>query len=314
LSDIKKNILEAIGRTPLVELQRVRPTNGSRIIVKVEALSPGGSIKVRPAYNMIKTAEAEGKLKPGSIIVEATSGNQGIALSMVGAALGYRVKICMPINMSEERKMLMRSYGAELVLTDAGHDIGEAILNAKHAAEKLAAEDPRVFFASQFTNTANPQAHRDTTAVEILRDLGDTPVDGFVSGIGTGGTITGVGETLKAKYPNCKVFVSEPTEAAVIAGLPIGNHIQQGIGDGFIPDVCNTKIIDESILVTDDEAAATARRLAKEEGLFVGISSGTNVFAALKAAEKLGPGKTIVTICPDTGERYLSLGVFGREE
>ncbi|MGE5561504.1 MAG: cysteine synthase A [Chloroflexota bacterium] len=315
MSDIKRNILEAIGQTPVVELQRVRPANGTRILVKVEALSPGGSIKIRPAYNMVKEAIKQGRLKPDSIIVEATSGNQGIALCLVGAALGYRVRIVMPACMSKERQMLMRSYGAELVLTDPGKDIGEAILTAKATAEKMAAEDPRVFFASQFTNENNPAAHRNTTIAEILKQIGDeTEVDAFVSGIGTGGTITGCGEVLKEKFPHCRIVAAEPSEAAILAGKPIGNHIQQGIGDGLIPDVLNTKIIDDIVLVTDDEAAATARRLAKEEGLFVGVSSGTNVCAALKVAEKLGPGKTIVTLCPDTGERYLSLGVFGVED
>lgn len=286
MSDIKQNILEAIGKTPMVQLNRIRPANGSRILVKVEALNPGGSIKIRPAYAMVMAAKAQGLLKPDSTIVEATSGNQGT----------------------------MRSYGAELILTDPGRDIGEAIETAKRTAEEMARKDSRVFFASQFTNPANPGAHRATTAAEIIDQVGETGwVDAFVSGIGTGGTITGVGEQLKAKYPGCLVVAAEPSEAAILSRKPIGNHIQQGIGDGLIPDVLNRAIIDRLVLVTDKDAVATARRLAEEEGLFVGISSGTNVWAALRVAETLGPDKTVVTLCPDTGERYLSLNVFGVE-
>lgn len=312
MSDIKRSILEAIGQTPLVELRRVRPANGSRILVKMEALEPGGSIKIRPAFAMVSAAERQGKLGPDSIIVEATSGNQGIALSLVGAALGYRVRIVMPANMSPERQAIMRSYGAELVLTDPGADIGEAIATAKQTAEAMAAADPHVFFAGQFSNPANPGSHRSTTAAEIIAQVGaDGPVHAFVSGIGTGGTITGVGEALKDAYPGCLIVAAEPENAAILAGGTIGHHIQQGIGDGLIPEVLNRDIIDRVTLVSDAEAVAAARRLASEEGLFVGISSGTNVHAALEIAESLGPSHTVVTICPDTGERYLSLGVFG---
>lgn len=315
MSDIKRSILEAIGRAPLVELQRVRPGNGSRVLVKMEALNPGGSIKIRSAYAMVRAAEAQGRLRPGSIIVEATSGNQGIALCLVGAALGYRVRICMPANMSRERQTLMLSYGAELVLTDPGSSIGEAIETARRAAERMAEEDPLVFFAGQFSNPANPQAHRQTTGAEIVDQVGEAgPVHAFVSGIGTGGTITGVGETLKRAYPGCLVVAAEPAGAAILAGGPIGHHIQQGIGDGFIPDVLNRQVIDRIEIVTDEDAVATARRLAREEGLLVGVSSGTNVWTALKVAEDLGPGKTVATLCPDTGERYLSLHIFGCEE
>ncbi len=310
-NDVCTSVLDTIGRTPMIRLGRVRPGNGSELLVKLETVNPGGSIKIRPAYAMVMAARAAGLLKPDSIIVEATSGNQGIALCLVGAALGYRVRICMPANMSQERQALMRSYGAELVLTDPGDDIGQAIETARATAERMAREDSRVFFASQFTNPANPEAHRATTAAEIIRQVGEGGrVDAFVSGIGTGGTITGVGERLKEAFPGCLVVAAEPEKAAILAGGTIGNHIQQGIGDGLIPEVLNRAIIDQVVLVSDDDAAATARRLAREEGLFVGISSGTNVFAALKIAEQLGPGKTVVTICPDTGERYLSLGVL----
>ncbi len=312
MTDIKSNILEAIGQTPLIRLRKVTPANGSRVLVKMEALEPGGSIKIRPAYYMVRAAEKAGKLRPGSIITEATSGNQGIALALVGAALGYRVRICMPSTMSRERQALVRSYGAEVVLTEPGANIGETIETARRTAERMAEEDSEVFFVGQFTNPANPEAHRETTAAEIVDQVGDEgPVDAFVSGIGTGGTITGVGQVLKKTYPGCLVVTAEPSGAAILAGGPIGDHIQQGIGDGLIPDVLDRSIIDRVVLVTDADAMATSRRLAREEGLFVGVSSGTNVWAAIKVAEDLGPGKTIVTICPDTGERYLSLGIAG---
>ncbi len=311
LSDVKSSILEAIGRTPLVELRRVRPRSGSRVLVKVEFLNPSGSVKIRPAYAMVKAAEAAGRLKPGSVICEATSGNQGIALSLVGAALGYRVRIFMPANMSQERQALMRAYGAEVVLTDPGRDIGEAVATARRAAAEAARKDPRVFFVSQFTNPANPEAHLTTTAEEIVEQIGEEgAVHAFVSGIGTGGTITGVGERLKRTYPGCLVAAAEPENGAILTPRPKGHHVQQGVGDGVMPEILNRDIIDRVVLVSDEEAVVTARRLAREEGLFVGVSSGTNVWAALKVAEDLGPGRTVVTLCPDTGERYLSLGLL----
>ncbi|NPV70826.1 MAG: cysteine synthase A [Firmicutes bacterium] len=305
---MRRSILETIGNTPLVELRRVRPCNGCRVLVKVEALNPGGSIKCRPAYAMIRAAEEQGLLKPDSIIVEATSGNQGIALSMVGAALGYRVRIVMPANMSKERQMIVRAYGAELVLTDPGSDIGQALDTCLKTVRKMAEEDPQVFVVGQFSNPANPASHRQETAVEIIEQVGDQgPVHAFVSGIGTGGTITGVGEALKKVWPDCEVVAAEPENAAILSGGKIGHHVQQGIGDGLIPEVLNTKIIDEIVVVSDKDAVATSLRLAREEGLFVGVSSGTNVWAALRVAENLGPGKTVVTLCPDTAERYLSM-------
>ncbi len=311
MSEIKRSILEAIGCTPLVELQRVRPS-GSRILVKMEALNPGGSVKCRPAYAMIRAAEAQGLLRPGSVIVEATSGNQGIALSMVGAALGYRVRIVMPANMSQERQAIIRAYGADLVLTDPGADIGEAIRNALAAVEQMAQEDPRVFVAGQFNNPANPRSHYETTGSEIVEQVGEQgPVHAFVSGIGTGGTITGVGRLLKKTYPGCLVVAAEPEKAPLISGGQVGHHLQQGIGDGIMPSILDPDLVDETVLVSDEDAVATAARLAREEGLFVGVSSGTNVYAALRVAERMGPGKTVVTLCPDTGERYLSMGVLG---
>jgi cysteine synthase A len=313
LNGIHRSILEAIGRTPLIELQRVRPPD-SRILVKMESLNPGGSVKCRPAYAMIREAERQGRLHPDSIIVEATSGNQGIALCMVGAALGYRVRIVMPANMTRERQAIIRAYGAELVLTDPGNDIGEAIDNALTVVRRLADEDPRVFVPGQFDNPANPQAHYQTTAAEILEQIGtDGPVDAFVSGIGTGGTLTGVGRALKEVYPSCLVVAAEPQKAAILSGGQIGHHMQQGIGDGIVPAVLDLTIVDRTVLVSDEAAMATASRLAREEGMMVGISSGTNVHAALMIAEDLGPAKTILTICPDTGDRYLSIGLVEGE-
>ncbi len=313
LSGIHRSILEAIGHTPLVELQRVR-LRGSRILVKMESLNPGGSVKCRPAHAMIREAERQGLLRPDSIIVEATSGNQGIALCMVGAALGYGVRIVMPANMTRERQAIIRAYGAELVLTDPGGDIGEAIGNALATVERMAAEDPRVFVPGQFANPANPRSHYLTTAVEILEQVGaEGPVDAFVSGVGTGGTLTGVGRALKEAYPHCLVVAAEPQKAAILSGGDIGHHLQQGIGDGIIPPVLDVTIVDRTVLVSDEAAMATAARLAREEGLMVGISSGTNVHASLMIAKDLGPGKTILTICPDTGDRYLSIGPAGEE-
>jgi cysteine synthase A len=311
LSGIHRSILEAIGRTPLIELQRVRPPDG-RILVKMESLNPGGSVKCRPAHAMVRDAERQGLLRPDSIIVEASSGNQGIALCMVGAALGYRVRIVMPANMTRERQAIIRAYGAELVLTDPGNDIGEAIGNALAVVERMAGEDPRVFVPGQFANPANPQSHYQTTAQEILEQIGtEGQVDAFVSGIGTGGTLTGVGRALKEAYPGCLVVAAEPQKAAILSGGQIGHHLQQGIGDGIVPPVLDLTIVDRTVLVSDEAAMATASRLAREEGMMVGISSGTNVHAALMIARDLGAARTILTICPDTGDRYLSIGPVG---
>jgi len=304
------NVLEAVGNTPLVKLQHLPSKDCASILVKLESLNPGGSIKTRAALGMIRAAERDGKLRPGSIIVEATSGNQGIGLSLVAAVLGYKTIICMPENMSEERKALVRAYGAELVLTPAGKDIQEAITLARQKANEIRESDPQhVFLASQFDNPANPETHRTTTAQEILSQVGG-PIDAFVAGIGTGGTLTGVGEVLKAKFPSIKVVAVEPSNAAILRGGTIGHHIQQGIGDGFIPNILNTGIIDDIVLVNDEDALQTARDLARKEGLLVGVSSGSNVWAALRIGQELGKGKTVVTVLPDTGERYLSMGLY----
>lgn len=303
------NILDAIGRTPLVCLGRISPDGGASIYAKVECLNPGGSIKTRTALGMIEAAERAGQLKADSIIVEVTSGNQGIAMAMIGAVKGYKVRIIMPENMSVERQKLIRAYGAEIVLTPAGASITEAIEGALAVAHRMAADDKRVFLPRQFENENNPAIHRSTTAQEILAQF-DGTIDAFVSGFGTGGTITGIGEILKAANPNMRVVVAEPDKAAILAGGDIGHHVQQGIGDGVIPPILNRDVIDDIVLVSDEDACAASRRLAREEGILSGVSSGTNICAALKVAAKLGPGKSIVTILPDTGERYLSTDLF----
>lgn len=303
------NVLEVVGRTPLIYLRRTSPAGGAQIFAKLEAVNPGGSIKTRTAMGMIEAAEQSGLLKPDSVIVEVTSGNQGIAMAMIGAVKGYKVKIVMPENMSVERRKLIQAYGAEVILTPAGNDIGEAIETALGVAYELAARDSRVFMPKQFENPANPSIHRTTTAQEILEQL-DRPIDALIAGFGTGGTITGIGEVLKAAYPNMKVFAAEPENAAILAGGKIGHHVQQGIGDGLIPLIMNTAIVDDMVIVSDEDAIQAARHLACAEGLLCGVSSGTNVCAAIRVAEKLGPGKTVVTILPDTGERYLSTDLY----
>jgi cysteine synthase A len=303
------NILEAVGKTPLVYLGRISPADGAKIYAKVECVNPGGSIKTRTALGMIEAAERAGQLKPDSIIVEVTSGNQGIAMAMIGAVKGYKVRIVMPENMSVERQKLIKAYGAEIILTPAGASITEAIESALAVANDMAAKDARVFLPRQFENVNNPDIHRRTTAQEILAQLGG-PVDAFVAGLGTGGTITGIGEVLKQAHPGVRVVAAEPETAAILAGRPIGHHVQQGIGDGVIPPILNRDIIDDIILVSDDEACATACRLARDEGILCGVSSGTNVTAAIKLAKQLGAGKTVVTVLPDTGERYLSTTLF----
>lgn len=302
-------ILDAVGKTPLVYLGRTSPAGGAKIYAKVECVNPGGSIKTRTALGMIEAAERAGQLKPGSIIVEVTSGNQGIAMAMIGAVKGYKVRIVMPENMSVERQKLIKAYGAEIVLTPAGASITEAIETALAVADDMAAKDSRVFLPRQFENVNNPDIHRRTTGQEILAQM-PGPVDAFVAGFGTGGTITGIGEVLKKAYPNVKIFAAEPDNAAILAGKPIGHHVQQGIGDGVIPPILNRDIIDDLVLVSDDEACETSRRLAREEGILCGVSSGTNACAAIKVAMKLGPGKSVVTVLPDTGERYLSTYLF----
>lgn len=306
---IYHNILEAMGNTPLIRLNRMTEKGSAQILVKFEGLNVGGSIKTRTAYNMIKDAEEKGLIKEDTIIVEPTSGNQGIGLALVGAVRGYKTRIIMPDSVSEERSKLMKHYGAEVVLIHDAGNIGECIEECLNTALKMAREDPRVFVPQQFENPANPAVHRNQTAVEILEQA-EGPIDGFCSGIGTGGTITGIGEVLKEKNPDMEIWAVEPEHAAILSGGSIGTHLQMGIGDGLIPAILNTGIYDDICIVTDDEAIQTSRDLASKEGIMCGISSGTNVAAAIKLARKLGEGKTVVTILPDTAERYFSTPLF----
>ena len=306
---IYQNILEAIGHTPIVQLQRMVPEGAARVLVKYEGLNVGGSIKTRVAYNMIQDAIAKGKITKDTIIVEPTSGNQGIGLALVGAVLGYKVRIVMPDSVSVERRKLMRHYGAEVVLVHDAGNIGDAIEECLQTALRMEREDPNVFVPQQFVNPANPMIHRHQTGLEILEQVGG-PIDGFCSGIGTGGTITGIGETLKALNPHMTIWAVEPANAAILAGGTVGTHLQMGIGDGLIPEILNQNIYEDIYIVSDEEALETAQRLAREEGLMCGISSGTNVAAAIQLAKKLGPGKTVVTVLPDTAERYFSTPLF----
>ena len=302
-------VLDAIGHTPLVRLHRIVKPGSAEVLVKFEALNVGGSIKTRTAYNMILEAEREGLLKPDSVIVEPTSGNQGIGLALVGAVRGYRTVIVMPDSVSEERRKLMRHYGAEVVLVHDAGNIGDAIAECVRKAEEMQKSDPRVYVPQQFSNPANPMVHRHHTALEIMEQAA-RPIHGFCSGIGTGGTLSGIGEVLKAQNPGIEIWAVEPKNAAILAGGTIGTHLQMGIGDGLIPDNLNTKIYSHICIVSDEDALTTSRDLARKEGLMVGISAGTNVFAALQLAQKLGPGKTVVTVLPDTAERYFSTPLF----
>ncbi len=306
---IYNNVLEAVGQTPLIRLNRMVDPDSADILVKFEALNVGGSIKTRTALNMIEQAERDGLISEDSIIVEPTSGNQGIGLALVGAVKGYRTIIIMPDSVSEERRKLIRHYGAEVKLIHDAGDIGACIDECLKTALKMKEKDSRVFVPQQFANINNVKAHKKYTALEIMQQCA-CPIDGFCSGIGTGGTITGIGEVLKAQYPDIEIWAIEPENAAILAGGTIGTHLQMGIGDGIIPDILNRGIYDEIYVVTDDEALNTAKRLAREEGLMCGISAGTNVAAALKLAKKLGKGKTVVTVLPDTAERYYSTPLF----
>ncbi len=306
---IYNNVLEAIGQTPLIKLNRMPEPGSADILVKFEALNVGGSIKTRTALNMIEQAEKEGLIDKDSIIVEPTSGNQGIGLALVGAVKGYRTIIIMPDSVSEERRKLIRHYGAEVKLIHDAGDIGACIDECLQMALKMKEKSDKVFVPQQFANINNVKAHKRYTALEIMQQCAG-PIDGFCSGIGTGGTITGIGEVLKAQYPDIEIWAVEPENAAILAGGTIGTHLQMGIGDGIIPDILNKEIYDEIYVVTDEEALNTAKRLAREEGLMCGISSGTNVAAALKLAKKLGKGKTVVTVLPDTAERYFSTPLF----
>lgn len=306
---IYNNILEAMGHTPLIRLERMPEKGSAQILVKFEGLNVGGSIKTRTAYNMIRDAEEKGLIHKDTIIVEPTSGNQGIGLALVGAVRGYQTKIIMPDSVSEERRKLVRHYGAEVILIHDAGDIGACIQECLDTALRMAKEDPRVFVPQQFENPANPAVHRSGTALEILEQA-DCTIDGFCSGIGTGGTITGIGEVLKAKNPDMEIWAVEPEHAAILSGGSIGTHIQMGIGDGVIPEILNTDIYDDICIVTDEEAIRVSKELAAKEGIMCGISSGTNVAAALKLAKKLGEGKTVVTVLPDTAERYFSTPLF----
>ena len=309
---IYNSVLDAIGNTPLIRLSRMAPADGAEILVKYEGLNIGGSIKTRTAYNMITAAELEGKIGPDTIIVEPTSGNQGIGLALVGAVRGYRTVIIMPDSVSEERRKLVRHYGAEVVLVHDAGNIGDCIEECLQTALRMQRENPKVFVPQQFENPNNVDIQRRQTGVEILEAVGG-PIHGFCSGIGTGGTITGIGETLKAANPDMTIWAVEPEHAAILSGGSIGTHLQMGIGDGLIPAILNQEIYDDICIVGDEEALSTAKRLANEEGIMCGISSGTNVAAAIRLAKKLGKGKTVVTVLPDTAERYFSTPLFENE-
>ncbi|MCI5753012.1 MAG: cysteine synthase family protein [Clostridiales bacterium] len=306
---ICNNILEAIGNTPLIRLNRLPGPDCAQVLVKFEGLNVGGSIKTRTALNMIRAAERDGLIGPDTVIVEPTSGNQGIGLALVGAVLGYKTVIIMPDSVSIERRKLMEHYGASVVLVHDDGNIGECIDNCLQTALRMAREDKNVYIPQQFTNPNNPLVQRQETAREILEQAG-CRIDGFCAGIGTGGTLSGIGEALQEANPDIEIWAVEPEHAAILAGGSIGTHLQMGIGDGLVPANLNTGIYSHIHIVTDDEAIGTARALARQEGLMCGISSGTNVSAALQLARKLGPGKTVVTILPDTAERYFSTPLF----
>ena len=298
-----------MGDAPIIRLNRMNKPGNAQVLVKFEGLNVGGSIKSRTAYNMILAAEEKGLIREDTIIVEPTSGNQGIGLALVGAVRGYKTIIIMPDSVSEERRKLVRHYGAEVRLIHDAGNIGECIEECLQTALRMAREDPRVYVPQQFENPANPMVHRHHTGLEILEQVAG-PIDGFCSGIGTGGTITGIGEVLKAQNPDMTIWAVEPEHAAILSGGSIGTHLQMGIGDGVIPAILNQKIYDDIYIVTDEEAIQTAKDLASKEGIMCGISSGTNVAAALKLAEQLGKGKTVVTVLPDTAERYFSTPLF----
>ncbi|MBO4697598.1 MAG: cysteine synthase A [Lachnospiraceae bacterium] len=309
---IYNTILDAMGHTPIIKLQRMAGPDSADVLVKFEGLNVGGSIKTRTAYNMILAAEKQGLIKEDTIIVEPTSGNQGIGLALIGAVRGYRTIIIMPDSVSEERRKLVHHYGAEVILIHDAGDIGACIAECLATAMKMQKEDPRVFVPEQFSNPNNPLAHKYHTGVEILEQVAG-PIHGFCSGIGTGGTISGIGEVLRTQNPDITIWAVEPENAAILSGGSIGTHLQMGIGDGLIPDNLNQNIYSDIYIVTDEVALKTSRDLAAKEGILCGISSGTNVAAALALAKKLGPGKTVITILPDTAERYFSTPLFDGE-
>lgn len=306
---ICETILEALGNTPMIRLQHMTGPEDAEILVKFEGLNVGGSIKTRTAFNMIADAEKRGVITPDTIIVEPTSGNQGIGLALVGAVRGYQVKIIMPDSVSEERRKLVQHYGAEVILVHDAGNIGLCIEECLNLALKMQEENPNVFVPQQFENPANPAIQRSSTAMEILEQV-NGPIDGFCSGIGTGGTLTGIGEVLKEHNPNMTIWAIEPEDAAILSGGLIGTHVQMGIGDGIIPPILNQNIYDDVCIIKDEEALQTAKDLAAKEGIMCGISSGTNVAAAIKLAKQLGKGKRVVTVLPDTAERYFSTPLF----
>jgi cysteine synthase A len=304
---VGENILELVFKTPLVRINRLVGNGSAALWGKMESENPGGSVKDRIGLNMILDGERRGLIDKNTVIIEPTSGNTGIGLAMVCAARGYRLVLTMPETMSQERKTMLQAYGAELVLTPGPKGMKGSIDKAMELMEK----EPKAFMPQQFKNPANPEVHRRTTAVEIIEALGDVP-DVFVAGVGTGGTITGVGEVFKSKKPSVRIIAIEPTESAVLSGGKAGPHKIQGIGAGFVPDILNRDIIDEIITVNYEDAKRTSQALAQKEGIFVGISSGAAIWASLPIAERLGKGKTVVTVLPSTGERYLSTGLFER--
>ena len=306
---IYHDVLEAVGNTPLIRLNRMTDPEDAEVLVKFEAVNIGGSVKTRTALNMIQAAEKDGRIGPDTIIVEPTSGNQGIGLALIGAVKGYKTRIIMPDSVSEERRKLVKNYGAEVVLIHDEGNIGACIEKCMQTALQMAKDDPNVFVPQQFENEANSQAHREQTGQEILKQAGK-PIHGFCSGIGTGGTITGVGEALREQNPDILIWAIEPEHAAILSGKEVGSHIQMGIGDGVIPKILHQDVYQDIVIVTDEEALATARELAAKEGLMCGITGGTNVAAALRMAKRLGKGKTVVTILPDTAERYFSTELF----
>ena len=306
---VYNTVLDAMGHTPMIRLNKMKEPGAAEILVKYEGLNVGGSIKTRTAHNMIEDGERRGIITKDTVIVEPTSGNQGIGLALVGAVKGYKVKIVMPDSVSVERRKLIAHYGAEVILVHDAGNIGEAIAECLRTAERIAAEDKNVFIPGQFENPANPMVHKHHTALEILEQVAG-PIHGFCSGVGTGGTISGIGESLKALNPDITIWAVEPEHAAILAGGNIGTHLQMGIGDGLIPDNLNTQIYSDICIISDDEAINTARDLARLEGIMCGISSGTNVAAARRMARILGDGKTVVTVLPDTAERYFSTPLF----
>lgn len=306
---IFNTVLDAIGNTPLIRLNNIVQADSAEILVKFEGMNVGGSVKTRTAYNMIAEAEKQGLINNNTVIVEPTSGNQGIGLALVCAVKNLKCIIIMPDSVSEERRKIIKQYGAELVLIHDDGNIGKCIEECVAYAVSLKSKNPDVFLPQQFENPANPDIHRKTTAAEIIAQAGK-PIDGFCAGIGTGGTLTGIGEALIQHNPDIEIWAIEPQNAAILSGGEIGTHIQMGIGDGIIPKVLNRDIYDNVCVISDDEALETAKMLAAKEGLMCGITGGTNVAAALKLAAKLGKGKTVVTLLPDTAERYFSTPLF----